>query len=219
MAVLTRQQAKEFYNRFGKKQDWQSFYEDSPVQALIGNGVFGEAADVLEFGCGTGRFAGMLLEGHLPTNARYLGVDVSETMVALATAWLARFGSRAEVHLTDGSPRLGFGAAAFDRFVSNYVLDLLSLEDIREVLQEAGRLLSEGGLLCLVSLTHGFTPLSRVVERAWLAVHEIRPRLVGGCRPIGLLDLVSERHWRIRYNERYSTYGVPSEVLIAEVIV
>jgi ubiquinone/menaquinone biosynthesis C-methylase UbiE len=216
MTALTRQRVKEFYDRFGKKQDWQRFYEDSPVQALIRHGEFSKAVAVLEFGCGTGRFAETLIEQYLPANARFVGVDISETMVSLATARLVRFGARAEVSLTDGSPRLNFGAATFDRFVSCYVLDLLSFEDIREVLQEAKRVLSDGGLLCLVSLTHGFTPISRVVEGAWLTVYKTRPRLVGGCRPISLIGLVSEPYWRIHYHDRYSSYGVPSEVLIAE---
>jgi hypothetical protein len=100
--------------------------------------------------------------------------------------------------------------------VSTYVLDLLTFEDIRTVLQEAWRLLSDGGLLGLVSLTHGFTPLSRVVEGLWMALYAIRPSLVGGCRPIHLSELVTEPTWKIRYDDKFSNYGVPSEVLVAE---
>src|SRR6266498_3420410 len=156
------------------------------------------------------------LKKHLPANASYIGVDISETMVALAKERLARFGSRAELHLTDGSPRFDFESGAFDRFVSNYVFDLLKLEDIRAVLQEAWRVLSERGLLGSASLTHGFTCVSRVVESIWTTIYAIRPMFVGGCRPISLSELVSEPNWRIRYDARFSSYGVPSEVLIAQ---
>jgi ubiquinone/menaquinone biosynthesis C-methylase UbiE len=214
--MLSHQQSKGFYDHFGKKQDWQGFYEDVATGAIIRNGEFGQAGAVLEFGCGTGRFGERLLEEHLPANARYVGVDISETMVALAKERLARFGPRAEVHLTDGSPEVGFGSAAFDRFVSNYVLDLLTFEDIRTVLQEAWRVLPEGGLLGLTSLTHGFTSISRIVTGIWTAIHTIRPMLVGGCRPINLLEHVTGPRWRVRYDEKFSSYGVPSEVLIAE---
>jgi ubiquinone/menaquinone biosynthesis C-methylase UbiE len=216
--MLSHQQAKAFYDRFGKKQDWQSFYEDIATAALIQNGEFDKAGAVFEFGCGTGRFAERLLERHLPANARYVGVDISETMVALAKGRLARFGHRAEVHLTDGSPRLDSEETSFDRFVSNYVLDLLTFEDSRTVLQEAYRVLSEDGLLGLVSLTHGFTPISRVVEGIWMALYAIRPALVGGCRPIHLSELVTGPDWRIRYDDKFSNYGVPSEVFVAEKI-
>ncbi len=214
--ILSYRQAKTFYDRFGKKQDCQGFYEDVAREALIRNGQFDRANSVLELGCGTGRFAERLLEKHLPANASYIGVDISETMVALAKERLARFGSRAELHLTDGSPRFDFESGAFDRFVSNYVFDLLKLEDIRAVLQEAWRVLSERGLLGSASLTHGFTCVSRVVESIWTTIYAIRPMFVGGCRPISLSELVSEPNWRIRYDARFSSYGVPSEVLIAQ---
>lgn len=214
--LLSYQQAKTFYDRFGKKQDWQSFYENVATEALVLNGAFDEAKCILELGCGTGRFGERLLERDLPSEARYVGVDISDTMVALAKERLNRFGERAEVYLTDGSPKLDFGAAAFDRFVSNYVLDLLTLEDIQTVLQEAWRVLLAGGLLGLTSLTHGFTSISRIVESVWMAIHAIRPALVGGCRAISLSELVTEPRWRIRYHEKFNSYGVPSEVLVAE---
>jgi ubiquinone/menaquinone biosynthesis C-methylase UbiE len=213
---LSHQQAKAFYDRLGKKQDWQSFYEDVAIKALIRNGEFGSASRVFEFGCGTGRFAERLLERRLPAKARYVGVDISGTMVALAKERLVRFGPRAEVHLVDGSPRLHFAASAFDRFVSNYVLDLLRFEDIQAILQEAWRVLTGEGYLALASLTHGFTFLSRVVERIWTATYGIQPLLVGGCRPINLSELVSEPSWRIRYDDTFSSYGISSEVLVAE---
>lgn len=214
--MLSYQQAKAFYDRFGKKQDKQGFYEDAATEALIRNAQFDRAGAVLEFGCGTGRFAEQLLERHLPAEARYVGVDISETMVALARERLDRFGQRAKVYLSQGSPRLDFDAATFDRFVSNYVLDLLTHEDNRTTIQEAWRVLSEGGLLGITSLTHGFSAVSRIVAGVWTAIHAIRPALVGGCRPIRLRELVSQREWRIRYDDKLSRYGVPSEVLVAE---
>jgi ubiquinone/menaquinone biosynthesis C-methylase UbiE len=216
MKTLTRQQAKEFYDRFGRKQDWQAFYEDKPVRALIRHGEFENAAAVFEFGCGTGRLAETLLAKHLAPGAMFVGVDASETMVSLSKKRLSRFGERATVKCTDGSSRLDFGTASFDRFISCYVFDLMALEEIRVVLLEASRILSSGGLLCLISLTHGFTAISRIVERAWQALFDIRPDLVGGCRPISLVEFVSGPAWRIRYDEKFSSFGVSSEVLIAE---
>jgi SAM-dependent methyltransferase len=214
--MLSHQQAKAFYDRFGRKQDWQAFYEDVTTEALIRNGQFENAKAVFEFGCGTGRFAERLLGGCLPAHARYVGVDISETMVALAKERLARFGSRAEARLTDGSPPLSFPTGEFDRFISNYVFDLLEVEDIRKVLQVAWRILSEDGLLGLASLTHGFTPVSRAVEGAWTLVYAIRPGLLGGCRPINLLEFVTEPNWRIRYASRFSRYGMATETVVAD---
>jgi len=213
--MLSHEQAKAFYDRFGKKQDWQNVYENVAIDALIRNGGFDQAGAVLEFGCGTGSFAEKLLKEHLPVTAHYVGVDISETMVGLARKRLARFGARAEVYRTNGSPRLDFGDGTFDRYVSTYVLDLLTVKDIETVIQEASRVLSTGGLLGLTSLTPGFTPLSCVVTAIWKALHSIRPMLVGGCRPIHLRELVSGEKWLVRYSDRFSRFGVPSEVLVA----
>jgi len=214
--MLSHEQARAFYNRFGKKQDRQSFYEDRAVSALIAHGNFMEASAVFEFGCGTGRFAETLLRAHLPSTARYIGVDISETMAALAAARLAPFGARAEVRLIDGSPRFDVASSSFVRFISNYVFDLLSFGDISEALQEAGRLLIDGGKLGLVSLTYGFTPVTRLVERLWRGVHSFSPSLVGGCRPLILTELVTSAVFQVCFHERFSSWGVPSEVVLAE---
>ncbi len=214
--MLSHRQAKTFYDRFGRKQDWQGFYEDAAVNALLLHADLGQARAVFEFGCGTGRMAATLLAGSLPAEACYLGIDISETMVALAQERLAPFGARAQVRLANGSPRLDIGEGTFDRFLSTYVLDLLSWEDIRLLLQEAQRVLAPGGLLGLVSLTHGFTPGSRLVEHLWTALHALHPQLVGGCRPVSLSELIAGPAWKLRFHDRLSRWGLASEVLVAE---
>jgi ubiquinone/menaquinone biosynthesis C-methylase UbiE len=213
--MLTRERIRAFYDWFGAKQDWQRFYEDRALDDLIQHSALAEAKSVVEFGCGTGAFAERLLAQHLPPEARYLGTDVSTTMVKLARARLARFGSQAQVLLTTGESHLDVPPDRFDRFFSAYVLDLLPEEEIRAVVAEAHRVLVPGGLMGLVSLTHGFTSLSRIVETMWVAVHNVRPILVGGCRPLSLEPFVSDE-WNIRHVRLVVQWGVPSEVLIAE---
>lgn len=121
-----------------------------------------------ELGCGTGRFAADLLTSTLPGSAKYFGVDVSSTMVRLATARLAAWSARAEIELLEPPAlKLPGRDGAFDRFLATYVFDLLSSHDARALIAEAGRLLDNSGLLGLVSLTHGTTPLSRIVASSW----------------------------------------------------
>jgi ubiquinone/menaquinone biosynthesis C-methylase UbiE len=213
--MLTRERIRAFYDWFGAKQDWQRFYEDRALDDLIEHSALAKAKSVVEFGCGTGRFAERLLAQHLLPEAQYLGTGLSMTMVKLARAHLVRFGSRAQVLLTTGESRLDTPPDRFDRFFSTYVLDLLPEDEIRAVVAEARRVLVPGGLLGLVSLTHGFTSLSRIVETMWVAVHKVRPILVGGCRPLSLEPLVSDG-WKIRHVRLVVQWGVPSEVLVAE---
>ena len=216
MPALTREQARRVYDRIGALQDTQAFYEDRATEILVQHGQFDTALRVLEFGCGTGRFALRLLSHHLPQVAHYRALDLSPTMVRLAQERLAPFGSRAEVALTDGSPPVAEPAASRDRFVSNYVLDLLSNEDIAALVREAHRILEPGGLLCLSSLSTGTGSLSRLVSRTWSRIHALSPALVGGCRPLELRSCIPSEQWRVRQHAKVSPFGVPSEVLIAE---
>jgi ubiquinone/menaquinone biosynthesis C-methylase UbiE len=213
--VLEPPDARIFYDRFGKRQDTQSFYEDPALDDLIAHAHFDEAGKIFEFGCGTGRFATRLVSEQLASSATYLGCDLSSTMVRLATERLAALADRAQVLHCDGTVRFPVPNNSVDRVVSTYVLDLLSEMDIGKFLQEAYRVLDVGGKLCLVSLTTGTTFLSRIVSAVWASIHRSHASLVGGCRPIRLRQYVNPAHWELEYGNVVVAYGVPSEVLVA----
>ena len=213
--MLTHQQAITFYNHMGTKQDWQAFYEAPATRDLIAHASFETAPAVFEFGCGTGAFAEVVLAHHLPPQARYLAVDSSATMVRLARTRLERFGARVTVRQTDGSLQFPEVSGPFDRFVSNYVLDLLSVPDIMQLLAEAHRLLADNGHLCLVSLTRGSTQLARLVTLSWRRLHALDPRLVGGCRPLELRDYLPGAGFHPDYTQVVTCFGIPSEVVVA----
>lgn len=214
MRYLTPKQAQRFYNRFGRLQDTQTFYERAALTALLDAGSFENAHAVLEFGCGTGRLAASML-ARLPPDARYLGIDSSATMVRLAGDRLRRSGARATVTHSDSSMWLPFKEATFDRFVSTYVIDLLSPDDARQLLAEAHRILQPGGRLCLASFTHGAGGLARPVTRVlgWLSARQ--PVLTGGCRPIELLDLLPDTDWHVEHHQVLASYAIPSEIIVA----
>ncbi len=213
--VLSRAQAKKFYDRFGSKQDAQSFYEDAALDDLIAHAAFEQANAVVELGCGTGRFALSLLEKHLSPTATYLGTDLSQTMIALAEQRITPYQARAKVVLSDGSMRFALPDHSVDRVVSTYVLDLLTEADIREVIAEARRVLMPGGKLCLVGLAPGVTFTSRIVSTLWSAICSLHAPLVGGCRPVHLDPFFDLNSWSIEYRNVVTQFGVPSGVLIA----
>jgi hypothetical protein len=107
-------------------------------------------------------------------------------------------------------------AEHYDRFISNYVFDLLSHEDIRGVLREARRMLRAHGLLCLSGLSSGSGLTSRIVAGvvSWTQSH--RPSLVGGCRPVDLLPFLPESEWNVQHHSMVVAFGVPSEVIVAK---
>ena len=190
--------ARRFYDCMGRWQDTQRFYEGAATRRLARASKLAQAKSVFELGC------------------RYLGVDVSPEMVRLASLRLTAWAPRAEVQLLE-PPALTLPGAdgSFDRFVATYVFDLLSDSDAAALISEAHRLLALGGLLGLVSLTHGTTFASRLVSGGWGAVANRRPGLVGGCRPIALDELIGTGGWRVVHDEVVVSWAVPSEIVVA----
>jgi len=212
--VLSTSEAKRFYDHFGRLQDGQIVYEGRALTVLEESGRFEQAAAVFEFGCGAGALARRLFQRRLPAEARYVGVDVSERMVRIARQRLRRWRERAEVRLTTGEVTMPDPDSSFDRFLSCYVLDLLSEEAIGALLDEAHRLLRPGGLLCLASLTHGATPLARLSGWMWEKARSWSPALTGGCRPIRIAGCLDDR-WAIAEDRLITQLCLTSEVVIA----
>ncbi|MCG6935956.1 MAG: class I SAM-dependent methyltransferase [Proteobacteria bacterium] len=213
--VLSRSQAKSFYDRFGIKQDSQAFYEDAALEDMIAHAAFETAESVFELGCGTGRLALTLLSKYLPSSATYFCSDLSQTMVNIAQQRISPYSKRAKISRSNGSMNFSIPSVSVDRVVSTYVLDLLSEKDIREAIDDAHRVLVPRGKLCLVSLTAGVTLGSRVVSSVWSAVFRVHAPLVGGCRPIQLASFFDQQKWSIEYRNVVTQFGVSSEVLIA----
>ena len=213
---LNQEKLRQFYDHFGAKQDAQGFYEDAALDALVQLGGFEGAQSVFEIGCGTGKFADRLLTRYLPPTAKYVGIDLSATMVQLARTRLARWELRAEVKQSDGGFDFSSLGGPFDRIVCTYVFDLMSPAQIEAALAGAHSVTRTGGLLCSAGLTRGIGPFSRTTSRLWTFVHRLNPYLVGGCRPLELADFLSERDWRLTRREVVVAATVPSEVITAE---
>jgi SAM-dependent methyltransferase len=211
--TLSSEQVRRFYDRLGRRQDWQR-YEDAALDSLAAQGRFDAAWAVFEFGCGTGRLAERLLREQLPADARYVGVDLSATMVRLATERLERWSDRVAVIEGDGLGRLE-AEGTFDRLVATYVLDLLDESAITGLLDKAHRALAPEGLACLASLTFGTTAASRLTVGLWRTAYAVAPYLLGGCRPIRVLDFLPHDKWDILHREVVVSMTVPSEVVIA----
>ena len=215
MPALTSEQARRVYDRIGRAQDWQRFYEDAATADLVAHAGFDAAHSIVELGCGTGRFAAGLLSRHLPADASYVGVDLSPRMVALASERLRPWRDRARVSLVDGDATVPAADGTADRFVANYVFDLLGPEETGASLADARRVLEPGGLLCTAGLTFGESGIARLVSRSWTGVWTRRPELVGGCRPVRLVDALDPAAWDVRHRGTVVAWGIASEIVIA----
>ena len=211
--ALTLSQARWVYDRIGRIQDWQAFYEDATIDRLVANATLSGNQNIFEFGCGTGRLAANLLETP-PPSVSYLGVDISPVMINLATSRLLPWAERAKVLLVDGSLPLPADDGFADRVLSTFVFDLLDEAYARAVLDDLRRILAPNGRLCLASLSHGERPLERAVSRAWLGLWRFAPQLLGGCRPISLSALL-ERGWNVEHRSRVHRIGLVMDVVVA----
>ena len=207
--------AKAVYDRLGNRQDHQR-YEDPPVEAMIAHLELETAETVVEFGCGTGRWALEILEHSLPSTARYWGCDLSATMVRLARERLALHGDRATIVQTQGCPTFDLPNQSCDRLISTYVLDLLSDKDIQTFLSEAKRMVRPGGRMGLVGISPGCSLISALAMRIWQWVHLLKPEILGGCRPMQLGDWLDTDHWQIIHYQQTAIYGIASEVWVLE---
>lgn len=205
--------AEWFYDRFGAWQDAQ-LYEGAALKYLVAHSDFEHASAVFEWGCGTGRLAERLFEKHLVEGASYVGIDISTTMIRIATRRLANWSRRATVRKADGTGKLPYPDRAFDRFVATYVFDLLPETAINHVLSEAGRLLRPNGKLCVVSSTEGTTPSSHILSSIWKRIYAFNPRLMGGCRPLCVSMLLGAA-WKVELTHVVCSWGICSEIVIA----
>lgn len=215
MRTLSHSEARAFYDWFGARQDSQRIYEDAALADLIAHADFANAHAIIEFGCGTGRFAERLLSDYLPADCAYRALDASETMVRLARSRLMRWNERVTVEQTSGAMAIGARDASADRFVACYVLDLLSERDIRDLLAEAHRIVGPEGLLCSVCSTSGTQRSAQLVGGAWRALFALNPKLVGGCRPVAVRDFLGEADWTLRYRNVVTRFGISSEIVVA----
>ena len=211
--ALTLHQARSVYDRIGRIQDWQAFYEDASTERLVTEAALGGGQTIFEFGCGTGQLAARLLEA-LPASVNYLGVDISPVMINLATRRLATWAARAKVVLVDGSLPLPADDGFADRVVSTFVFDLLDAHYARAVLDDLRRILTADGRLCLASLTHGERPHERAIAQAWTGLWRVAPQLVGGCRPMSLTALLGH-DWQVQHHSRVHRFGLVTDVVIA----
>ncbi len=215
--TLSPEEAARVYDRIGRLQDSQAFYEDAAIDRMITLADFPHAGSVFELGCGTGRLARRLLAGHLPPDAKYLATDVSTRMVHIAEGRLSPWASRASVVALEPAARgLPGQTGAFDRFVATYVFDLLDNGDARRLLDEAARLLDSDGRLCVVGITPGPKGMTRWVMRGWGVIAKRLPRLVGGCRPIDLRGLLDPERWNLEASEVVTRWAASSQVVVAE---
>lgn len=215
-AGLEPREVAKFYDGFGIMQDYERLYTDHATSSLRAMARLGGASRVLEFGCGTGALGRKMLESDLADSARYIGIDISETMVEITRKRLRPWGPRAEVRHSDGSPDLGdIEDGSIDRIVTTYVFDAISDDYLARLLPAMARVLSPEGRLCIASLTFGNTPFASSITAMWVGMYKCAPSWLGGCRPLEVAALLRAHGWVVEQRKTITQLALTSEVVIA----
>ncbi len=167
-----------------------------------------QARRVLDVATGTGA----LLRGaaaEAPT-ARFIGVDLSQSMINRARASLGRLHVSFQPVLAD-SRRLPVRSSTMDVILNGYMFDLLPEEQFADVLSEFSRVLVPGGQLGLINMA---VP-DKIREQFWESIYRIRPSLLGGCRGVRMVAHLADAGFTVDRKGRVTQFGFPSEVIVA----
>lgn len=245
-AVLSRAEAKEVYDNFAKinhsgGKDASSGYGGPAVRALIRMAKFENAKIVLEYGCGQGKLAELVIRDLIEAKSHetssknshhanslnffWRGIDQSPNMVEkFKQRCVDQFGVDvcSIENLESGDPsKVEVVEGGVDRFVSTYCLDLMSEDDMYALLDKAAKCLcKDNGLILLAGITWGYKKsiLTALTTAIWETIYLFKRKTVGGCRPQNLVPYLKARGWRIEEVDETLPTGYPwmaSEIISA----
>jgi len=163
---------------------------------------------VLEVAIGTGLNLMEIVKRN--PNGWVEGVDISPKILEKAIQRLLKLGSRNfKLHLCD-CRNLPFENNSFDIVISQYLLDILPVEDFIPVLQEVKRVLRNGGRLILVNMTKG----ERRINKFYEEIYKLKLPLIAGCRGVVSKPFLQKVGFQVLKREFVSQIGFPSEIVM-----
>ena len=106
---------------------------------------------------------------------------------------------------------LPFADESVDVVFGAYILDILPDESFGAVLEEWNRVTKPGGRLVLANMARG----RRWYSRLWGGLYRLHPKIMGGCRPVGVAPYLPAGGWQLRQSREIVQATFPSEVILA----
>jgi ubiquinone/menaquinone biosynthesis C-methylase UbiE len=212
-AVIPQSEIGPLYDKISRFYDfWGKLTESRAAKRAVELADIQDGQYILEVAVGTGLVFQEIVRRN--PNGQNTGVDLSEGMLAKARRRLSKTMS-ASVTLTQGTAvALQIESSCVDLLVNNYMFDLISFQEMDEVLAEFHRVLKPGGRLVLVNMTVGRTFGNRMYDRFYSRF----PRLFGGCRGVELTEILVRNRFEVRVREYIQQCLFPSEVIVARKI-
>jgi ubiquinone/menaquinone biosynthesis C-methylase UbiE len=162
---------------------------------------------VLEVALGTGLNFVEILKRN--PNGWVDGIDVSMKMVERAKKRIYKTGQRNYTLYLCDCRHLPFDDGTFDVIMTQYLLDILPVEDFIPILLELKRVLKHGGRIVLVNMTKGEKWLNQIYE----GIYRLKPPLLAGCRGVLAQPFLEKLGFEELKREFVSQLGFPSEVI------
>lgn len=205
-AGLSTAQVKRIYDRIARTYERRTTPFESRARARVLDIVASlQAERILEVAVGPGAAFAKILG--VNSQGLTVGLDISRKMLAEATTKAQRGGHKSYVLLQADARRLPLPNESFDLVTNSYMLDLLPVEDIRNVLSE----FKPGGTLVLVNMTHS----GSLLIRTWEWLYGRNPSLFWGCRAVLAAPFLEEAGFDNVQREVITQLTFPSEVLRA----
>mgnify|MGYP001053720998 FL=1 len=209
-ARVPQEDVGKLYDRTAWFYDiWASLTESKAQKRAIEIAEVQNKTTILDVAVGTGRLLRKIVKQN-PDGKNY-GIDISEGMLAKAKMKLSKLGNQIysleigsafDIRMDDGS---------VDILFNNYMFDLISFDQMDNVINEFARVLKPSGKLVLVNMTKAEQFGAGLYER----IYRISPPLMGGCRGVQMFDLLTEHGFKVITREYVQQMLFPSEVILA----
>ncbi len=137
------------------------------------------------------------------------GIDVSMKMMERAKNRISKTGrNNYTLNLCD-CRHLPFEDGTFDVLMTQYLFDILPIDDFMPILSEFKRVLKDGGRIILANMTKGERWTNQIYEE----VYKLKPPLLAGCRGVLIRPFLDEIGFKEIEREFVSQLGFPSEVV------
>jgi ubiquinone/menaquinone biosynthesis C-methylase UbiE len=138
------------------------------------------------------------------------GIDASMKMLERARKRISKTGQKNYTLYLCDCRHLPFEDGTFDILMTQYLLDILPVEDFTPILLQFKRVLKNGGRIVLVNMTKGERWLNKIYEE----IYKLKPPLLAGCRGVMAQPFLEEIGFKEFEREFVSQLGFPSEVVL-----
>lgn len=208
-------QTEAYFDRFGWLMSITNRLDRPVYRRLLTLGRFQDCRHVLEIGGGRGVFAATMLGNPACAHTEMVVTELSSVLRRQLHRRLARFGRRAHV-ISDPGPNYKFADGTFDRIVACFVFEMMEPPTLVEYIQASHRMLREGGLVCLLSVTDGTDAPSRALMAIGKRLAKVSPWLTLGARYRDLEPFFDPEQWTIARCQTVTHMGCSTRITIAQ---